>query len=173
MSQLYISWRKRCDICFDCFQKLTLILCLICIIERWDRWLYIYIYELLSSLKTVWNLNIKDPSDAFSRDINLPVCILNLGTHHPPSTQNTSNGDEMLLKTPQHTIYRARYNMSQCTIWSIIDPYEDFLSTDKRRRFKWYSHVSRCSGLSKTILQWTFLYCHSFPRSLRKLSITV
>ena len=36
-----------------------------------------------------------------------------------------------------------------------IGPYEDLLSTVKRRKLKWYGHVSRSSGLSKTIMQGT------------------
>ena len=34
-------------------------------------------------------------------------------------------------------------------------PYEDLLTTVKRRKLKWYGHVSRSSGLAKTILQGT------------------
>ena len=34
-----------------------------------------------------------------------------------------------------------------------IGPYEDLLTTVKRRKLKWYGHVSRSSGLSKTIMQ--------------------
>ncbi|XP_072048920.1 uncharacterized protein [Amphiura filiformis] len=33
--------------------------------------------------------------------------------------------------------------------------YEDLLSTVKKRKLKWYGHVTRSSGLSKTILQGT------------------
>ena len=34
-------------------------------------------------------------------------------------------------------------------------PHEDLLTTVKRRRLQWYGHVSRSSGLAKTILQGT------------------
>ena len=40
-------------------------------------------------------------------------------------------------------------------IWQAIGPYEDLLTTVKKRKLKWYGHVSRSSGLSKTILQGT------------------
>ena len=30
-----------------------------------------------------------------------------LDTHHRPATSNTSNGDEMLPKTPQHIVHRT------------------------------------------------------------------
>ena len=36
-----------------------------------------------------------------------------------------------------------------------IGPYEDLLTTVKRRKLKWYGHVSRTSGLTKTIMQGT------------------
>jgi len=36
-----------------------------------------------------------------------------------------------------------------------IGPYEDLLSIVKSRKLKWYGHVSRSSGLAKTILQGT------------------
>ena len=36
-----------------------------------------------------------------------------------------------------------------------IGPHEDILTIVKRRRLQWYGHVSRSSGLAKTILQGT------------------
>ena len=36
-----------------------------------------------------------------------------------------------------------------------IRPHEDLLTIVKRRRLQWYGHVSRSSGLAKTILQGT------------------
>ena len=40
-------------------------------------------------------------------------------------------------------------------IHQAIGPYEDLLTTVKRRKLQWYGHVSRLSGLTKTILQGT------------------
>ena len=37
-----------------------------------------------------------------------------------------------------------------------IGPYEDPLTSVKRRKLKWYGHVTRSSGLAKTILQEQF-----------------
>ena len=34
-----------------------------------------------------------------------------------------------------------------------IGPYEELLPTVKRRKMKWYGHVTRASGLTKTVLQ--------------------
>ena len=36
-----------------------------------------------------------------------------------------------------------------------IGPREDLLAMVKRRKLQWYGHVSRSSGLAKTILQGT------------------
>ena len=40
-------------------------------------------------------------------------------------------------------------------IHQAIGPHEDLLTIVKRRKLKWYGHVSRSSGLAKTILQGT------------------
>ena len=40
-------------------------------------------------------------------------------------------------------------------IQQAIGPHEDLLTTVKRRKLQWYGHVSRSSGLTKTILQGT------------------
>ena len=40
-------------------------------------------------------------------------------------------------------------------IGNAIGPYEDLLTTVKRRKLKWYGHVTRSSRLAKTILQGT------------------
>ena len=41
------------------------------------------------------------------------------------------------------------------TIQQAIGPHEDLLTIVKRRKLQWYGHVSRSSGLVKTILQGT------------------
>ena len=40
-------------------------------------------------------------------------------------------------------------------IQQAIEPHEDLLTIIKRRKLQWYGHVSRSSGLTKTILQGT------------------
>ena len=40
-------------------------------------------------------------------------------------------------------------------IQQAIGPHEDLLTILKRRKLQWYGHVSRSSGLAKTILQGT------------------
>ena len=40
-------------------------------------------------------------------------------------------------------------------IQQAIGPHEDLLTIVKRRKLQWYGHVSRSSGLAKTILEGT------------------
>ena len=40
-------------------------------------------------------------------------------------------------------------------IQQAIGPHEDLLAIVKRRKLKWYGHISRSSGLAKIILQYT------------------
>ena len=40
-------------------------------------------------------------------------------------------------------------------ITNAVGQYEDLLNTVKRRKLKWYGHVTRSTGLAKTILQGT------------------
>ena len=66
----------------------------------------------LSSLKKIWRdrnitLRSKNPPVTFACDIYLPICMRKLDTHRRPATSNTSNGDEMLPKTPQHIVHRT------------------------------------------------------------------
>ena len=54
----------------------------------------------------------------------------------------------------------ARYYISHAKIMlprssSQSDTHEDLLTIVKRRKLQWYGHVSRSSGLAKTILQGT------------------
>ena len=44
---------------------------------------------------------------------------------------------------------------ARATIQLAIGPHEDLLTIVKRRKLQWYGHVSRSSGLAKTILQGT------------------
>ena len=50
---------------------------------------------------------IKNPPVTFACDIYLPICMRKLDTHRRSATSNTSNGDEMLPKTPQHIVHRT------------------------------------------------------------------
>ena len=43
--------------------------------------------------------------------------------------------------------------------WEAIGPHKDLLTIVKRRKLKWYGHVTRSTGLAKTILQGTVQHC--------------
>ena len=47
------------------------------------------------------------------------------------------------------------YKEVRAKIQQAIGPHEEFLTIVKRRKLKWYGHVSRSSGLAKTISQGT------------------
>ena len=53
--------------------------------------------------------------------------------------------------------YKDRITNEQVrkTIIKHIGPYENLLATVKRRKLKWYGHVTRSDGLTKVILQGT------------------
>ena len=40
-------------------------------------------------------------------------------------------------------------------IQAAIEEYDELLTLVKQRKLRWFSHVSRCSGVGKTILQGT------------------
>ena len=56
-----------------------------------------------------------------------------------------------------HISYKDHVNNEEvrAKIQQAIGPQEDLLTIVKRRRLQWYGHVSRLSGLAKTILQST------------------
>ena len=76
--------------------------------------------------------------------------------HSSAPKKNTGHGNEVLLQDTTHLIQRPCYQRgSPCQ-----DPAGDrttrgLLTIVKRRKLQWYGHVSRSSGLAKTILQGT------------------
>ena len=73
--------------------------------------------------------------------------------HNRAPTKNTSHGNEVLPKDTTHLIQRSCYQRgSPCQdpagSWTTRRPPDD----RKRRKLQWYGHVSRSSGLAKTIL---------------------
>ena len=60
-------------------------------------------------------------------------------------------------RTILHISYKdhATNEEVRAKIQQAIGPHEDLLTIVKRRKLQWYGHVSRSSGLAKTILQGT------------------
>ena len=65
----------------------------------------------------------------------------------------------MLPQDTTHLIQRYKDHVTseevRAKIQRAIGPHEDLLTIVKRRKLQWYGHVSRSSGLAKTILQGT------------------
>ena len=70
--------------------------------------------------------------------------------------KNTSRGNEVLRKILCIS-YKDHVTSEEvrAKIQQAIGPHEDLLRLVKRRKMQWYGHVSRSSGLTKTILQVT------------------
>ena len=76
--------------------------------------------------------------------------------HSRAPKKYTSRGNEVLRKI-LHISYKdhVTYEEVCAKIQQAIGPHEDFLTIVKRRKLQWYGHVSRSSGLAKTILHGT------------------
>ena len=86
-----------------------------------------------------------------------PIFLYACETMEPHSRcakRNTSHGNEVLLRFP----YKDHIaNEEVCAkIQQATGPHGD-LAIVKRRKLQWYGHVSRSSGLAKTILQGTVI----------------
>ena len=54
-----------------------------------------------------------------------------------------------------HISYKDHFTKEEVRAKIEQTPHEDLLTIIKRRKLQWYGHVSRSSGLAKTILQGT------------------
>ena len=75
--------------------------------------------------------------------------------HSRAQKKNTRHGNEVLPQDTTHTKTVLLTRKSLPKIQRAIGPHEDLLTIVKRRKLQWYGHVSRLSGLAKTILQGT------------------
>ena len=99
---------------------------------------------------------LQDTTDALPCHIHLPVCLWIMDPHNWAPKKNTSHRNEMLPQDTTHLIQRPCYQRgSPCQDQQYVGPHEDRLTIVKRRKLQWYGHVSRSSGLAKTILQGT------------------
>ena len=67
--------------------------------------------------------------------------------------KDTSYRNEMLSKTPTEIMLQNEEVRNR--IRQAIGPYEDLLTTVKKRKLRWYGHITRSTGLAKMILQGT------------------
>ena len=102
----------------------------------------------LTKLKPVWN----DRSISLSSNIRLTCSLVTA------ILQRRIQAMEMRCYC---NILRISYNNSvtneevRAKIQQAIEPHEDLLIIVKRRKLKWYGHVSRSSDLAQTILRGT------------------
>ena len=87
--------------------------------------------------------------------IYLPVCLWIVDPHSRAAKKNTSHGNEVLLQDITHLIQRLCYQqVSPCQDpagnWTTRRP-----DNHKETQTAVYGHVSRSSGVAKTILQGT------------------
>ena len=77
--------------------------------------------------------------------------------HSRAPKKNTSHGNEMLPQDTTLLIQRpTRKSVTRSSRQSAaVGPHEDFLTIVKRCKVRWYGHISRSSGLVKTMLQGT------------------
>ena len=99
-----------------------------------------FVYLLVVVIALVVNINIKTPYS--SCYIHLPVCLRIMDPHSRAPKKNTSHGNEVLPQDTTHLIQRPCYQRG--------NPCQDPVGNWTTR-----THVSRSSGLAKTILQGT------------------
>ena len=77
--------------------------------------------------------------------------------HSRAPKKNTSHGHEVLPQDTTHISYKDHVTNDEvrAKIQQAIGPHEDLLMIVKKPKLQWYGHVSRSSGLAKTILQGT------------------
>ena len=97
-------------------------------------------------------MQLQGQSDAFLGHVHIFVCMSNADAYI-----------ERKMQALEMRCFRKLLGMSyrdhitneeiKARIGNDIGPYEDVLISVKRRKLKWYGHVSQSSGLAKTILQ--------------------
>ena len=114
----------------------------------------------MTKLKVIWN----DKKIAISSKIrlmrSLPMSILLYACETWTRTADIKRIQALETRC-FHKLFGISYRDQitneevKARIGNAIKPYEDLLTSVKRRKLKWYGHVTRSSGLAKTILQGT------------------
>ena len=98
-----------------------------------------------------WELGVSDLDVALFDLWSVTVC--------PPGGRESKNFKSgiLFLKCHLHISYKDHVTNEdvRAKIQQATGPHEDLLTTVKRRKLHRYGHVSRSSGLAKTILQGT------------------
>ena len=112
----------------------------------------------LAKLKTIWN----DRNIALSSKIRLMhSLVMSIFMYACESWTLTADTERRIQAMEMRCLrkllgitYRDHISNEEVRnrIRHAIGPQEDLLTTVKRRKLKWYGHITRSSGLSKTIL---------------------
>ena len=115
----------------------------------------------LTKLKPIWN----NKNISISSKIRLMRSLVMAIFLYASETWTLKAGLENKIKAAEMRCYRRLLGISyrdhitneevKRRIENEIGPYTDLLTLVKRRKLKWYGHVTRSSGLAKTILQGT------------------
>ena len=109
----------------------------------------------LSRLKPVW----KDRSISLSSKIRLMRSLVTSIFLYACESWTLTATLQRRIQAMEMRCYckilRTSYKDHVNKIQQAIGPHEDLLTIVKRRKLQWYGHVSRSSGLAKTILQGT------------------
>ena len=115
----------------------------------------------VTKLKVIWN----DRSIAISSKIRLTRSLAMSIFLYACETWTLTAEIERRIQTYEMRCFRKLLDISyrdhitneevKARIGNAIGPYEDLLTSVKRRKMKWYGHVTRSSGLAKTILHGT------------------
>ena len=115
----------------------------------------------VTKLKVIWN----DKNIAISSKIRLMRSLAMSIFLYACETWTITADIERRIQALEMRCFRKLLGISyrdhitneevKARIGNAIGPYEDLLTTVKRRKLKWYGHITRSSGLAKAILQGT------------------
>ena len=115
----------------------------------------------VTKLKVIWN----DKNIAISSNIRLMRSLAMSIFLYACETWTITADIERRIQALEMRCFRKLLGISyrdhitneevKARIGKAIRPYEDLLTTMKRRKLRWFGHVTRSSGLAKTILQGT------------------
>ena len=115
----------------------------------------------LSRLKIIWN----DSNISIKSKIHLMRSLITSIFLYACETWTLTADLQRRIEAMEMRCYRKILRISfkdhitnqevRSKIEAAIGPYEDLLTTVKKRKLQWYGHVTRSTGLAKTILQGT------------------
>ena len=88
------------------------------------------------------------------------------------TTKNSGTWNEMLQNHPWHLFHGPYHKMKKCETPSgnKVSHYEGLLTIVKKRKLKWYGHVTRANSLSTPVLQGSVQGVRRRGRQIKKCS---